>query len=320
MGYYLHNSYDLLSELKEYGVKEACLNPKVSIIVPVYNSANFLSKCLMSLVRQTLKNIEIIIVNDGSTDSSLSIIELFEKHDKRFRVFTQDNQKQGAARNNGLKNAQGEYISFIDSDDWIDSTYCEMMYNSAIKFDADIVCSNMIKHKNSKQKYNVKYKFVKIATDTDSKVKLCCDKKQRFFYVMNRLYKKSFLLNNEIYFREKSFYEDVVFSAKAIFYANKIVSEPNVNYHYSYNRLSTINSKMSNQKKIDYIQAYMELQNFAYDNYIKLPERLNYCIHYWKTPLFKIYEGEYKKKISLFGIIPIFSIQEFKGLGKEDLR
>lgn len=114
--------------------------PKVSIIVPVYNvSKKFLRKCLDSLKNQSLKDIEIICINDGSTDDSLQILEQYQMQDKRFIVITQDNQGQGAARQRGIETAKGEYIGFVDSDDYIEITMYEKLYNQAKKLDSDIV-------------------------------------------------------------------------------------------------------------------------------------------------------------------------------------
>ena len=99
--------------------------PKVSIIIPVYNDEIYVKRCLDSLVNLTLKDIEIIVVDDGSTDNTPAILKEYSKKDARIKIITQENSKQGAARNNGIKNSTGEYISFVDSDDWVDEDYFE---------------------------------------------------------------------------------------------------------------------------------------------------------------------------------------------------
>lgn len=99
--------------------------PLISIIVPVYNTEQYLSKCLDSLINQTYKNIEIICVNDGSTDNSADILNEYDKKDKRVRMISQKNCGLSATRNTGLKNCCGEYVMFLDSDDWIDFDTCE---------------------------------------------------------------------------------------------------------------------------------------------------------------------------------------------------
>lgn len=279
---------------------------KVSIIVPTYNAEDYIEKCLDSIVNQTLKEIEIIVINDGSTDSTLVKINKFANIDSRIKVITQTNQKQGAARNRGIEVAQGEYIGFVDSDDYIGNDYYEKLYDTASKYCADIATTNILKHKKKYDKYNVLYKKIEVANSTEKKYKLCEDKTHRFFYVMNRIYKTSVIKNNSILFPEGCYFEDVLFSTKAIFYANKIVSVPNTEYHYVEHSTSTVKSKdKSGKKKNDHVIAYTELQEFAQEHNIKLPEKLNYAKSYWKGP-FKIYKGRFKIKVLLFGIILIY--------------
>ena len=280
--------------------------PKVSIIVPSYDCEKYIFKCLLSLVCQTLKEIEIIVINDGSTDNTPAIINEFVENDNRIRMLSQENKKQGAARNKGLQIAKGEYIAFVDSDDWLDLDYIEKLYSTAKKHDADIITTNLYKHKKAYSKYNVKYNNENIATTTKDKIKLCEDRNHRFFYVINKLYKKEFLDNTKITFPENKYFEDVIFSAKTIFYANKVVSCPSTRYHYNKNTNSTVNScKNSKKKQQDKKEAYIELHKFANENSIKLPECINYSEKYWNGVL-KFYKGSFKTKILLFGIIPIF--------------
>ncbi len=104
---------------------------KVSIIVPVYNTEKYLRKCLISLVNQTLHDIEIICVNDGSTDNSLAVLNEFAKKDARIKVIDKENEGQSAARNLAIQQAQGEFLGFVDSDDWVDLKYFEELYNTA---------------------------------------------------------------------------------------------------------------------------------------------------------------------------------------------
>lgn len=111
----------------------------ISIIVPVYNTEKYLVQCLESLVNQTYKNIEIIIINDGSTDNSIKIINKFKEKDARIVVLEQSNKGVSEARNYGLKAANGEFIMFVDSDDWIDSNTCEQTLDAIVKYKSDIV-------------------------------------------------------------------------------------------------------------------------------------------------------------------------------------
>ena len=114
-------------------------NPKISVIIPVYNVEKFLRECLDSVVNQTMRDIEIICVNDGSTDNSLDILKEYAAKDDRIIVINQTNGWLSAARNNGLKIARGEYIQFVDSDDYLELNACETAYKYALQYDADVV-------------------------------------------------------------------------------------------------------------------------------------------------------------------------------------
>lgn len=126
-------------------------NVKVSIIVPVYNAAAYLEQCVDSLVGQTLKEIEIILVNDGSSDNSGKICDTYAKQDARVHVIHQKNQGQTVARNAGLAAATGDYVHFVDSDDWLDLTMEQQMYDKALKHNADIVTCDTIFHKGKRE-------------------------------------------------------------------------------------------------------------------------------------------------------------------------
>lgn len=120
-------------------------NPSISIIVPVYNVEKYLKHCLDSLINQTMQDIEIICVNDGSKDNSLAILEDYVKCDKRIVLLNQSNSGVSVARNNALKHVRGEYYMFVDSDDWIDANACEVAYNCAIKENADCLMFSYVK-------------------------------------------------------------------------------------------------------------------------------------------------------------------------------
>lgn len=126
----------------------------ISIIVPVYNTENYLEKCLYSLVNQTYKNIEIIIIDDGSPDKSMNIIQKFVLADNRVKVISQKNQGLSGARNTGMNNTNGDYIMFIDSDDWIEIDTCEKAINASEKYNADVVFWSYIKEFSNSQKDN----------------------------------------------------------------------------------------------------------------------------------------------------------------------
>ena len=117
---------------------------KISVIVPVFNAEKYLKMCLNSLVSQTLKNIEIICIDDGSTDNSLAILDKFKSKDDRIKIIKQKNYGVSMARNNGISEAQGEYIGFVDADDWVDKDFFEKLYNATQKYNADIATAGYL--------------------------------------------------------------------------------------------------------------------------------------------------------------------------------
>ena len=129
-------------------------NPKISVIIPVYNVEKYLAQCLDSVINQTLKDIEIICVDDGSFDGSLEILNKYKEKDERIKILTQKNQYAGVARNNGLKVAKGKYLSFLDSDDFFEPTMLEDMYKIAEKDDSDIVVCSFYEYDTKTQTKN----------------------------------------------------------------------------------------------------------------------------------------------------------------------
>ena len=131
-------------------------NIKVSVIIPVYNVEKYIERCILSVINQTLKDIEIIIVNDGSTDDTKKNIEKY-LNDKRIVYVEQKNSGLSGARNKGLSIAKGDYISFIDSDDYVDNNFIEKLYNALIKNNADVAASSVIRKYQRYQKWRVHY-------------------------------------------------------------------------------------------------------------------------------------------------------------------
>src|SRR5574344_165141 len=185
---------------------------KVSVIVPVYNVEKYLKKCLDSLTNQTLKELEIIVVNDGSPDNSQIIIDNFvNRYPKKVKSFIIENGGQGAARNYGLTKAKGEFIAFVDSDDYVEKNMYELLYNKAIQDKSDIVlCGNNIVDLN----YNLLKKENVILENNN------VDFLREKVAVWNKIYKKSIL--NDISFRKKVWYEDLDYSLKLVFNRYKI--------------------------------------------------------------------------------------------------
>lgn len=201
--------------------------PLVSIVVPVYNVENYVSKCIQSIFRQTFKNYELIVVNDGSTDNSLSKLQKFS--DNRLKIINQKNKGLSGARNTGIKRAIGKYITFIDSDDWISEDYLEVMVSYARKYNADIVS---IKEciVDSEDKYHYKNRKFRVFKQN------AADALFGFFdtnYAWGKLIKRKIMSKNNIQFPEGKNYEDIGTMYKIYDHANIVVISNKANYFYS---------------------------------------------------------------------------------------
>lgn len=188
---------------------------KISIIVPVYNTEKYLNKCIDSLINQTMNEIEIIIINDGSKDNSEQIIK--EYKDKRIKYFKNNNQGIGKTRNFGIKKTTGEFLMFIDSDDYIRKDCCEKLYKNAKENKSSIVVSDFYKD------YNGKIEEIKISNFKTSSLK---DNKDLLLIIntgpCNKIFKRELIVNNNIIFDEDHKYEDSPFVIDSIIYADKI--------------------------------------------------------------------------------------------------
>ena len=272
---------------------------KISVIIPVYNVEKYLSECLESIINQTFKDIEIICVDDGSTDGSSDILNRYSMKDKRFKIITQKNLGISVARNKGIESANGDYIAFIDSDDYLLNTdYYEKLYTACEKHNADIAVASIIRGNERKSGYIYKVEQEKIATDYEKKLKICNVPELNF--VWNKLYRRSNLLDSRIRFPEGYLYEDVFVTCKLLFCMDKLVSVPNVVYFYRKRRNSVIKNR-SAKAKHDKLIAENEMYSFLKEKNISL----------------KDLDG-YTKKIKLFGIT-VFKTTIKKNIRKNTL-
>lgn len=202
--------------------------PKVSVIVPVYNVEDYIDKCLNSLVNQTLKDIEIIVVNDGSPDNSQEIVDKYvKKYPKKVKSFIKKNGGLSDARNYGIKHATGEYIAFLDSDDWVELDAYETLYEKASsgKFDI-VVCDLLYVFDNY-----TKEAFSNVEEDTFGKDSIKSLMINIYPAAWNKIYHKR-LFDLNIKFKKGVWYEDVEFLYRLIPYINNIgvVKKPLINY------------------------------------------------------------------------------------------
>ena len=214
------------------------MKPKISVIVPVYNGEKYLQRCLESLQKQTLQGWQAVFVNDGSVDNSGKILDRFVKEDARVKVIHKKNAGVSAARNDGIKQADGSYIHFMDVDDEIDAEYYQRMFESADG--ADIVCSGFVS--NSKYSSNLVYKKQHVLVTLFGK--LFWSQALLKSFVWRYLFKTDFIKKNNLSFDTSLIsQEDAVFVLQSFVGANKIIIVPNVNYHYLFNENSALNKK-----------------------------------------------------------------------------
>ena len=235
--------------------------PKVSIIVPVYNVEKYVDKCIQTLINQTLEDIEIIIVNDGSTDNSRNIIKEYEHtFPDKIKCYDKENGGLSDARNYGMKFASGEYIAFLDSDDYVELNMYEKMYNKAIEDESDIVeCDFIWEYPNKKV--------------IDSGI-LYNSKKEMITYARvvawNKLIRKSIIDKAKIEYPKGLRYEDVEFFYKMVPYYNKVsfVKEPLVHYIQRDSSISNVQNERTREifSVLDNVIDYYK-DNNLYDEY-----------------------------------------------------
>jgi len=245
--------------------------PAISLIIPVYNLEKYLEKALRSVEDQTFKDVEVIIVDDGSTDNSVKIIEKFCKKNSNFKLIIQKNNGPGAARNTGISICTGRYIAFMDGDDYLEPKFLEILYNAAIKYQADVVCCNFSMY-FPKQDLKISLPFNSLPgvyTKTQALKKLILDIGTHYF-VWNKLSKREIFLDNNLKF-ENMYFEDISTSPKIFYHANKIVLLGDSLYNYVWREKSILHS-INTEKINDFIKSIGIMREFfesegAYKDY-----------------------------------------------------
>lgn len=258
-------------------------NVKLSLIIPVYNVESYLYKCLCSAINQTLKEIEIIIVNDGSTDLSVDIINNFLAIDNRIIFINQQNQGLSCARNAGIKIATGEFIGFLDSDDSLEPTFSEKMYTYAKETSSDIVMCNYFKVLEKNLRNTLVRKNVKktIFTSSEALHKIILDLSIQN-YAWDKIYKRDLFINNNISYPKGMYYEDMPTTFRLFYYANQIayLDEP---LYYYLQRENSITKTFSDKHIDDIIKALYLMKEFMLDNGIYLKYQKEYKFFCYKN-------------------------------------
>ncbi|MEQ5433634.1 glycosyltransferase family 2 protein [Providencia huaxiensis] len=247
---------------------------KVSVVVPVYNVEKYITRSLLSLFNQTLDNIEIIIINDGSTDNSLSIVKDIIKNNSKDNTTTtlisRENRGLVATRAEGINIATGDYIIHLDSDDWVEPNWLQLMYEMACKENSDIVMCDYTEIYNNKEIRSHKEYYPSKIENINSLLlgrisNSVCDK----------LIKRSILTDNNIIFNNNiAMGEDIVFTLQTFFYSNKISYVPNSLYYYNKINEGSLTYNYSQKSLIDIVHVIEIIESFLNsNNYISNVEK-----------------------------------------------
>lgn len=303
------------------------MDKKISIIVPLKNIAPYIHKCLDTLIHQTLKEIEIICINDGSTDSSLEILEEYAKNDSRIIIINNAvSEGQSSARNKGLEIAKGQYIGFVDGDDWVEVDMFEKLYNSAISNDTDItMCASCTYDEFSKicKKDDKYYNLSVFDSSFDNKVFSHFDTKDFILdinvVIWNKIYKREFLQKINAKFIEGYIYEDLPFFFLTYLNADRVTLIRDMLYYYRIKRQGSTMS-VATGKIIDRVDMALLAWHLLYNTpyYNEISHKL---ITWFIDDIFYRYtlaEGKYQKEF-FFRMKKIFSLIETTGIDKEVL-
>ena len=272
------------------------MEPKISIVIPIYNSAKYLEKCLDSIMMQTYSNLQVICVDDNSIDNSWGILNYYASKDERFKIFRKKNEGVSEARNYGLKQADGEYLMFVDSDDWIDEETCELAIKAIKENDADVVMWSYIRELSGESRPKVIMNQNRVFEGQEVKKEL-----HRRMYgilgkelanpenadalctVWGKLYRRNLIEENQIRFfdiRKIGNYEDGLFNLDAFRYAKRVIFLNQNLYHYRRNNVSSItseyNAEIKNKKNVlfDYLDQCIQRDNLGMEYIQALNNRI----------------------------------------------
>lgn len=259
------------------------MSPIISVIIPVYNVEMHLKKCLDSVLGQTLNDIEVIAINDGSTDNSLNILQQYSSKDARLKVINQPNQGVSAARNRGMKYAKGEYLGFIDSDDYIELKMYEELYKYAKKYGCDIVVTNVLDEDMNDSKVSLNFVEGFTAINHDQMDDFLKDHFFQFGHaVWNKIFKRRLIEDNHILFhdyREVSS-EDMLFNLSVVSCASNMYYLNQPFYHYVLHQNSLTKSQQAMSNMTERCKQTITLVDHYYkDKLIEIPMFIEYLTY-----------------------------------------
>ena len=238
----------------------------ISVIVPVYNVERYLSKCIDSLINQTYKNIEVLLIDDGSTDNSGNICDEYQKKDNRISVYHKKNGGLSSARNFGISKAKGEFLCFIDSDDYIDNNMIGLLYYGCVNNQVDISwCDKIIEYDKRVGYKKTIYTKPYLMTTEEAFANILLNDPS----VCDKMFNRK--LFKDVKFPEGKLFEDIITVNHLIYQCDKIYHVGEACYHYL-QRENSIVHKTFDLKKLDYIKNAGLLKAYVYDNFPNLKE------------------------------------------------
>ena len=288
---------------------------KISVIVPVYNVEKYLKKCIDSIINQTFQDIEIICVNDGSTDNSRKILEEYKNKDSRIKIIDKENGGLSSARNAGMKTAEGEFLSFIDSDDWIDKTMLEKLYKNITGLNSDISICAVHRFDEEKQIIDDSLPYFtleKFNSSFDNKIFTYKDTKPFIMDVCvmawNKLYRKSFIDKYSAQFPDGLIFEDGPFFFSLFFKNAKVSIIRDFLYFYRINRTGSIVQKPGENfldiidivnLMLDEIKYLPDFDEIKYEFFQKKADDIIYRYELLPVKLKNKFSKKFKEKSSL---------------------
>lgn len=288
---------------------------KVTIIIPAYNCSKFIEKSINSAIAGGINEIEILVVNDGSTDNTADIVSNISKKDSRVKLINKENGGSSSARNLGIKEAKGEYIFFLDSDDWISKNSLQKLYNKGVKDNLDVVVFNIMKEYDNKSEewidYDLKDNDISSGKDYVDKYLLnCCSPA-----AWNKLWKRKLFIDNCIFFPQEIDYgEDGATIPRLMINAQKVGKVNDFIYHYKIHDESKMFKKIINVyeyvKSYNLVMGYLKNKNYHCTDTVKFNYKYTYAYktleevtffdermksNYYKK-LYSEFLGEVKKK------------------------
>lgn len=268
------------------------MKPKISIIVPVYNVESYLVRCIDSILNQSFKNFELILVNDGSTDDSLIICKKYLNVDKRIKLVSQVNKGLSAARNTGLRHTSGKYICFIDSDDFVEKDYLLFLINNIEKYNSDIAMCEYYLTDDKGEKYSVEEfnepKNVSVLSGKETFSYFYKDNCAPNIVAWNKIYKK--YLFDTVKYDEGCYFEDELIALPLFYKAKKISFIRKPLYDYVQRQGSIMNTPLTLKKIEDRTLMYKKRIDFFKKNNDQ--ELYNLAVQQYKDWLIKIKESE----------------------------